>query len=78
VLADTVTLPGGVVQVTLNVADAVPPDGTVTVREVPPLTLQFPATPPSTTVWLPAESPVNVTLPLIPIAWLVAPSTVAV
>jgi hypothetical protein len=54
VLADTVTLPGGVVQFTLNDAEAVPPDGTLTVCEVPPLTVQFAATPEIATVWLPA------------------------
>jgi hypothetical protein len=69
---------GGVVQVTENVVDAVPPDGTVTVWEVPPLTVQFAGTPESTTPWLPAARLVNVTLPLIPIAWLDVPSTVTV
>ncbi len=58
-LVDTVRLPvgGGIAtQLTANDVDAVPPDGTLTVRDVPPLTVQFPATPDSTTVWLPAES----------------------
>ena len=37
------------VQVTENVVESVPPAGTVTVREGPPLTLQFPATSESVT-----------------------------
>ena len=46
---------GGVAtQLTANDVEAVPPAGTLTVRDVPPLTEQFPATPDSTTVWLPA------------------------
>ncbi len=49
-LVDTVRLPGGVEQLTLNVVVAVPPDGTLTVRDVPPLTEQFPATPEIATV----------------------------
>ena len=53
-LADAVRFPVGVVHVTVNVVVAVPPDGTLTVREVPPLTLQLPATPEIATVWLPA------------------------
>ena len=54
-------------QVTEYATVAVPPEGTVTVCELPPLTAQFAATPESATVWLPAESPLNVTRPLIPI-----------
>ena len=38
----------------MNVVVAVPPDGTLTVRDVPPLTVQFVATPEIATVWLPA------------------------
>ena len=57
---------------------AVLPAVTDTVRDVPPLTVQFPATPLSTTEWLPGVSPVKVTLALIPIARLVVPSRVAV
>ena len=52
VLAETVRLPGGVVQVIVNVVVAVLPDGTLTVWDVPPLTLQFAATPEIATVWL--------------------------
>jgi hypothetical protein len=44
VLVVTVRLPGGVVQLTEYPTVAVPPEGTVTVREVPPLTVQFEAT----------------------------------
>ena len=43
----------GAVQLTENVVVAVPPEGTLTVREGPPLTLQLPATPEMATVWLP-------------------------
>ena len=49
----TVRLPvggGGVGQSTANDAVAEPPAGTVTVRDVPPVTVQFPATSPSSTV----------------------------
>jgi len=68
----------GVAQLAEKDTVTVPPEGTVTVRDVPPLTLQFPATPESTTLWLPAESPLNVILLLIPIAWLEPPSIVTV
>ena len=81
VLVVTVRLPvcgGGAVQLTENDVDAVPPAGTLTVRDVPPLTEQLLATPDSTTVWLAAASPLNVTLPLVPMAWLAPPSTVTV
>ena len=44
----------GVVHVTVNVVVAVPPEGTLTVRDVPPLTVQFAATPEIAMVWLPA------------------------
>jgi len=44
----------GVTQLTENVVVAVPPEGTLTVREAPPLTVQFVATPEIATVWLPA------------------------
>src|ERR1041385_7289370 len=54
----------GAVQVIAKFAWAVPPDGTLTDLELPPLTEQFPGTPLRLTVWLPAASPVNVTLPL--------------
>ena len=74
----TVRLPVGAVQLTENDVDAVPPAGTLTVRDVPPLTEQLLATPDSTTVWLAAASPLNVTLPLVPMAWLAPPSTVTV
>ena len=54
VLVDTVRLPGGVTQLTANDAVTVPPVGTVTVWVLPPLTVQFAATPEIATVWLPA------------------------
>ena len=54
------------------------PAVTDTVREVPPLTLQLAAMPLSTTVWLPGASPLNVVVPLSPIARLVAASRVTV
>src|SRR5438105_9624590 len=81
VLVDTVRLPvvgGGAAQLMENDVEAVPPAGTLTVRDVPPLTEQLLATPDRTTEWLPEESPLKVTLPLMPIAWLAPPSTVAV
>src|SRR5437868_6154672 len=81
VLADTVRLPvggGAAAQLTENDVEAVPPAGTLTVRDVPPLTEQLLATPDRTTEWLPEESPLKVTLPLMPTLWLAPPSTVAV
>ena len=72
----TVRLPvcgGGAVQLTENDVDAVPPAGTLTVRDVPPLTEQLLATPDSTTVWLAAASPLNVTLPLVPVVTVRSP-----
>jgi hypothetical protein len=62
----------------VKVVVAVPPDGTVTICELPPSTAQFAATSVSATVWLPAGTPVNVTVPSVPIAWLVPSSTVTV
>src|SRR2546430_16531339 len=81
VLGLTVRLPvcgGGAAQPTENAVDTVLPACTLTVRDVPPLTVQFAATPDSATVWFPAERSVNVTLPLVPIAWLAPPATVTV
>ena len=75
---DTVRLPGGVPQLTENEVVAVPPEGTVTVCGLAPLTVQFPATFVSATLWLSAERPVNVTLSFAPTGWLVLPSTVTV
>ena len=40
-------------QLTVKGAVAVPPDGTLTVCEGPPLTVQFAATPVIATAWLP-------------------------
>jgi hypothetical protein len=53
VLVVTVRLPvggGGVGQLTLKVVELVPPAVTVTLREVPPLTVQFAAIPLNDTV----------------------------
>src|SRR5256885_11606298 len=57
VLVVTFSVPLGVVQLTANDAVTEPPAGTVTVRDVPPVTEQLPATPDSTTVWLAAVTP---------------------
>src|SRR5947208_7961344 len=56
------------------------PAVTLTVCEAPPLTVQLAATPVSSTVWLLTLSPVKVTpvLLLLPIGWLLVPSTVTV
>jgi hypothetical protein len=62
-------------QLTENVVDVEPPEGTVTVRGLAPLTVQFDATPVSATEWSPA-GPVNVTLPLAGIGWLAAPPSI--
>ena len=53
-LVVAVRFPGGVEQVTVKVVVAVPPDGTLTVRELLPLTVQVLATPEIATVWLAA------------------------
>jgi len=68
------------VQLTENVVVAVLPEGTLTVRDVPPLTVQFAATPEIATVWLPAAKFVNVmpVLLLIAIGWPGPPSTATV
>jgi hypothetical protein len=63
-----VTTGGTAAQLTAKAAVAVPPAGTVTVWEVPPLTVQLLGTPPRVTVWVAALSPGTVTLLLIPIA----------
>src|SRR5256714_4559602 len=48
-------------------AVAVPPAGTFSVFESPPLTEQLPATPLRVTVWLPASRPLKVGLLFVPI-----------
>jgi hypothetical protein len=73
----TARSPGGVIQLTVKETVAVSPDGTVTVCEAPPLTLQFEGTE-RTTVWLAAERLVNVKVPVLAIVWLSPPSTVTV
>jgi hypothetical protein len=75
VLVVTVRLPVVAEQVTEKAAVAVPPAGTVTVWDVPPLTVQLLGTPLKVTVWLPAPSPEMMTLLLMPMAWAVPPST---
>src|SRR5437764_12111607 len=74
----TLMLPVIGVHVTVNGAVAVPPPGTLTVWGFAPLTVQFAARPESWTVWFPAASPVNGTLPLSAMGWFWIPSTVTV
>src|SRR2546430_6333028 len=70
---------GGAVQVSVNGTWVVLPAITATVRDGPPVTKQFGATPDSATVWLPELKSGNVALPLlVAIGWLWAPSTVTV
>ena len=71
---------GSAVQLTENAVDAVAPAVTDTVRGLAPPTVQFDATPESSTELLPAGSPENVTplLLLLVMDWLVDPSTVTV
>jgi hypothetical protein len=69
VLVVTVRLPVVAVQLTEKVLVVVLPAVMLTVRGFEPLTVQFCATPASCTVWLPAASPVNVTLLLMPMAF---------
>src|SRR5437763_16788637 len=59
-------------------AVVVPPAGTFSVFESPPLTEQLPATPLRVTVWLPASRPLKGVLLFVPIERLVPPSSVAV
>src|SRR5881628_476041 len=70
VVFDTVRLPvvGGVVQVTVKLAFAVPPAGTLTGTGFVLVTVQLLATV-SVTLWLPAGIPMNVTLPFGAIGW---------
>ena len=78
-LVDTVRLPVVVAeQLTANDAVTVPPAGTETVWVLPPVTVQFAATPESATLWLPALRLAYLTLALMPIAWGEPPSTVTV
>jgi hypothetical protein len=67
VLVVTTKSPVVAVQVMVKLVVAVPPEGTVTVCELPPFTEQFGATPESSTAWLSAASPLNVTRPFVPI-----------
>src|SRR4051812_5035101 len=61
--------------VTLNAAVAVAPAVTVTVCGFAPSAAQLAASPEIPTLWLPAASALNVTLPLTATAWPVPPST---
>ena len=65
-------------QLTSNPVDADPPFGTFTSRGFCPSTLQLPATPVSSTEWVPAASPLNVTVPSDARAFDCVPSTVTV
>src|SRR5205823_3840716 len=65
-------------QFTWNATEVLPPAGTFAVCEVPPLTVQFAATPESVTLWLPEERSANVWLPLSAIDALFVPSTLTV
>src|SRR2546430_15807172 len=73
-------LPMSAVQVTAKPVTAVAPSLTATVRGLGAVTVQLVATPVSSTVWLLTLSPVKVTpvLLLLPIGWLLVPSTVTV
>ena len=79
-LPPPVILPVVAVGAQLTAKDAVtePPEGTVTVCGLSPLTLQFAATPERATLCWPAAIPMKVTLPLIAIGWLFVSSTVTV
>src|SRR5205823_586984 len=65
-------------QFTWNATEVLPPAGTFAVCEVPPLTVQFAATPESVTSWLPEERLANDWLPLSAIDALFVPSTLTV
>ena len=52
----TVRLPVVATQLIEKLAVSAPPAGTLTVRDVPFATVQLPATPASTTVWLPVAT----------------------
>ena len=63
----TARSPVSAAQLTAKAAVAVPPGGTITVRDGPFATVQFPATPASTTVRLPLGISVSGMVALIPI-----------
>ena len=75
---NTSCVAGGAAQVTWNATETVPPAGTSAVRELPPLTVQFAATPESATLWLPDERLLNDWLPLSAIEVPFAPSIATV
>src|SRR5205823_2073771 len=68
----------GPLQFTWNATEVLPPAGTFAVCEVPPLTVQFAATPESVTLWLPEERSANDWLDALPIDALFVPSTLTV
>src|SRR3981081_3670464 len=72
----TARLPVVDVQFTVKAAVAVPPDGTLTVCGFAPVTVQFVARPESATLWLPALTPLTVTVPFTEIGWPAPPSPV--
>ena len=65
-------------QLTANAARAVSPAGTESVCGLAPITVQFSATPASSTRCGPDTRLSKVTLPLVPTGWLSVPSTVTV
>ncbi|PYP07665.1 MAG: hypothetical protein DMD27_00955 [Gemmatimonadetes bacterium] len=66
----TVRLPVVAAQLTVNVVVVVLPAVMLTVRGFEPLTVQFCATPLSCTEWSPGDSPLIVTVLLMPMALL--------
>src|SRR5947208_45521 len=73
VAAVTVRSPVSAVHVMVNVVEAVPPAGTLTLRGFGAVTVQLAATPLSSTWWSPVGSPLKVTPVglLLVIGWLV-------
>ena len=71
----TLRLPAVGAQLMEKSVRVVLPAVTETVRVLPPLTVQLDATPLNATEWLPAESPLKVTLPFAPMDLLELPST---
>ena len=69
VVTERVPVVVGAVQLTVKVVVAVVPAVMLTVRGFE-LTVQFCASPLSCTEWLPGDSPLKVTLVLMPMAWL--------
>src|SRR5207244_12420907 len=74
----TARSPVSAAQLTAKAAVAVPPGGTITVRDGPFATVQFPATPASTTVRGPMGIPVRRLVGLLPVGCGRPPSTATV